>query len=77
MNSIDYIKESLNTLRIEFMAHILIIIALGSGLSRMYLEHNKMEILNLYTFGVILFCIVVLNLIFTIFKLNTEIRKLK
>ena len=49
MNDIEYIKEKLNTLRIEFMAHIFVIIALGSGLSKMYLNGSKFVIFARYT----------------------------
>jgi len=35
---IEYIKEKLNTLRVEFMANIFIIIALVSGLSKIILD---------------------------------------
>ena len=41
MNNTEYIKEKLNTLRAEFMAQILVLIALGSGLSKMYLAGYK------------------------------------
>jgi len=78
MDSIDYIKEKLNTLRIEFMAQILIIIALGSGLSKMYLNGAIFGLSNyLYNFGIVMFCTIMINLIITIFKLNKNLKDLK
>ena len=63
MNDIEYIIEKLNTLSIEFMVHIFVIIALGSGLSKMYLNGSKFVIFDLYSLGIIIFFIVILNLI--------------
>jgi TM2 domain-containing membrane protein YozV len=77
MQNIEYIKEKLNTLRVEFMAHILVIIALGSGLSKMYLGGGVFTILNLYSFGVIIFTIITINLIITYIKIDKETKKLK
>jgi hypothetical protein len=70
MNSIDYIKESLNTLRIEFMAQVLMIIAIGSGLSKMYLSGANFSTDYLYSVGIIVFNLLGLNLLFTIVKLR-------
>jgi len=81
MHNIEFVKEKLNTLRVEFMAHILVIIALGSGLSKMYLGgitdylHTKNGLV--YTFGIILFVIVMINLILVIMNLNKTVLQLK
>ena len=77
MENIEYIKEKLNTLRIEFMAHILMIIALGSGLSKMYLDGNELNILNLYTIGIIIFYTIIISTIAKLFKLYSLVEKLK
>ena len=76
MNNIDYIKEKLNTLRIEFMAHILVLIALGSGLSKMYLDGYTLQNYT-YTVGVVLFCIIFVSLVFVFLQLKNNVKLLK
>jgi hypothetical protein len=77
MNDIEYIKEKLNTLRVEFMAHIFVIIALGSGLSKIYLSGSKFVIFDLYSLGIIIFFIVILNLIITYIKIENKMIEIK
>jgi hypothetical protein len=77
MVNIDYIKEKLNTLRIEFMAHILVIIALGSGLSKMYLNGAKFISFDLYSFGVIIFFIIMQSALLIFYKLKKQVEQLK
>jgi hypothetical protein len=77
MHNIEFVKEKLNTLRVEFMAHILVIIALGSGLSKMYLGGAKFVSFDLYSFGVIIFIVITINLIITYIKIDKETKKLK
>ena len=76
MTNVDYIKEQLNTLRIEFMAHILVLIALGSGLSKMYLTGAELGFLNLYTFGIIILNITIINAIYKLHKLYSLVERL-
>jgi len=75
----DYIKEKLNTLRVEFMAHILVLIALGSGLSKMFLNGAMFNFknYNLYSIGIIMFCILVLNLLSIYIKIIKTTKRLK
>ena len=74
--NIDYIKEKLNTLRIEFMAHILVLIALGSGLSKMYLTGAEFGFLNLYTFGIVIFQLIMVNAVYKLHKLYSLVERL-
>jgi hypothetical protein len=77
MDNIEYIKEKLNTLRVEFMAHIFVIIALGSGLSKMYLSGARFMMFDLYSFGVIIFFIIMLSTILIFYKLKIQVKQLK
>jgi len=74
--NIDYIKEKLNTLRIEFMAHILVLIALGSGLSKMYLTGAEFGFLNLYTFGIVIFQLIMVNAVYKLHQLYSLVERL-
>ena len=77
MENIDYIKERLNTLRIKFMAQILILIALGSGLSKMILDIvEKTAISNdykiIFNVGLFVFVYFLINIAIDLNNLKKE-----
>ena len=83
MNDIEYIKEKLNTLRVKFMAQIFILIALGSGLSKMLLEvMGKQQSLSekylvIFDIGIGLFASFLVSIAFDLFYIDRETKKLK
>ncbi len=80
MNNTDYIKEKLNTIRVEFMAKIFIIIAIGSGLSKLILNttqniHNDQQFM--FNIGLTICLILLLLVIYDLFRLSKLTNKLK
>jgi len=80
---IEYIKEKLNTLRVEFMANIFIIIALVSGLSKIILDtetiinNNQQFMFNLGATIWIISLINTINVFFALRKYNEKLKDIK
>jgi len=82
MKNIDYFKEKLNTLRVEFMAKVFIMIAIGSGLSKMYLNTLEMTTLSdeyktIYMIGLLIFSIFLITSMIDLRSIDKLTKNLK
>jgi uncharacterized membrane protein YdbT with pleckstrin-like domain len=80
MKNIDYFKEKLNTLRVEFMAKVFIMIAIGSGLSKIILSTNNLmnnTEKTMFNLGFIILIIFIIYAIYDIVNLRIFNKKLK
>jgi len=78
----DYIKEKLNTLRVILMARVLILIAVGGGISRLIYNILILKESNRYSyyflvFSIVVFVVILIKLFTGLKDINTLTDKLK